>query len=412
MNKVVLNSAFHIPRRHIDMHHFDLKKPAIVIANHQSFVDILFGLNFSSKMLLQTKDWVWNNYFLRSIVRFSDSYPISYGYDQNLQLIKEKMTEGYSFMIYPEGSRSVDMEIKRFHKGAFFMAQELEADILPILFHGAGTIMPIKEPFLYSEPLRIKFLPRIDQKSSEYGLNYRERSKNIAKYMRTEFTNLSKEIETPAYYKRKLISRYIYKGPVLEWYCRIKLRLESNYAIFDRCLPKEGLIYDVGCGYGFISHMLKYTEPNRTIVGIDYDSDKIEIATHAEHEKNRPEFQTADVCTFDYNEADAFVISDVLHYLKKDKQIELLNTCLNKLKPGGILLVRDANSKVIKRHFGTRLTEIFSTKIFGFNKTLNNLEFVDETFFMNVFKNHNVDVQQLDNTKLTSNQLYIVTKNG
>ena len=34
---------------------------------------------------------------------------------------------------------------------------------------------------------------------------------------------------SPRFFKELLIYNYIYKGPVLEWYLRVKIRLEKNY---------------------------------------------------------------------------------------------------------------------------------------------------------------------------------------
>ncbi len=83
---------------------------------------------------------------------------------------------------------------------------------------------------------------------------------------------------TPAYYRKKLISQYIYKGPVLEWYLRVKLRLEKDYDFFNNIIPREATVVDLGCGYGFLSVMLGLVSENRQITGIDYDEKKIAVA--------------------------------------------------------------------------------------------------------------------------------------
>jgi 1-acyl-sn-glycerol-3-phosphate acyltransferase len=36
-----------------------------------------------------------------------------------------KTDEGYSVLVFPEGSRSPDSTIRRFHKGAFLIAERL-----------------------------------------------------------------------------------------------------------------------------------------------------------------------------------------------------------------------------------------------------------------------------------------------
>lgn len=50
---------------------------------------------------------------------------------------------------------------------------------------------------------------------------------------------MRKEIETVDYYFNRLSKNYIYKGPILEWYMRIKVGLEDNYKLFESLLPKR-----------------------------------------------------------------------------------------------------------------------------------------------------------------------------
>ena len=78
-----------------------------------------------------------------------------------------------------------------------------------------------------------------------------------------------------------------------------------------------------------------------------------------------------------------------------------------------MIIIRDANTKLKERHKGTRFTEIFSTKIFGFNKTMSEskeLFFVSSDDIFEMFKKHNMEVDIVDQTKLTSNVVYIIKK--
>jgi len=43
--------------------------------------------------------------------------------------------DGYSIVVFPEGTRSPDGTIKRFHKGAFYLAEQLNIDIVPCRAH-------------------------------------------------------------------------------------------------------------------------------------------------------------------------------------------------------------------------------------------------------------------------------------
>jgi len=55
------------------------------------------------------------------------------------RLMKER---GYSFMIYPEGTRSLDGKLQRFRRGGFFLAIAGGAPIVPVTIRGAFELMP------------------------------------------------------------------------------------------------------------------------------------------------------------------------------------------------------------------------------------------------------------------------------
>lgn len=60
--------------------------------------------------------------------------------------LRDKVKQGYSVIVFPEGTRSQDGKIGRFHKGAFFLAEQLKLDILPILVYGNGLVSSKRQP--------------------------------------------------------------------------------------------------------------------------------------------------------------------------------------------------------------------------------------------------------------------------
>ena len=56
------------------------KKPAILIANHQSFIDILVLLALTPKLVMVTNHWVWHSPFFGAIIRYADFYYVGDGY--------------------------------------------------------------------------------------------------------------------------------------------------------------------------------------------------------------------------------------------------------------------------------------------------------------------------------------------
>jgi 2-polyprenyl-3-methyl-5-hydroxy-6-metoxy-1,4-benzoquinol methylase len=266
------------------------------------------------------------------------------------------------------------------------------------------------ENHLKGGSVTVKIYPRIKADELSYGRNYHERSKTALSFYRQEWQNIREELETPAYFRRKLIRNYLYKGPVLEWYTRIKLRLERNYELINQFVPRRARIMDIGCGYGFLSHMLGFVSADREIVGIDYDAEKIEMAGNCISKQNHVNFVAADATSCPFQKSDVFILSDMLHYLPEDKQASLLMRCIENLNPGGVILIRDADKDLEKRHLGTRYTEFFSTRT-GFNKADHHrLYFFSGRKIQELASEQCLQLEIIDNTRLTSNILYVLRK--
>jgi trans-aconitate methyltransferase len=90
--------------------------------------------------------------------------------------------------------------------------------------------------------------------------------------------------------------------------------------------------------------MLHFRAPGRQILGVDYDEDKIATAQHCYIRNEKVQFEAADITKYKLQNQDAFVILDVLHYLQPADQEQLLQQCISKLNPGGVIIVRDGDA--------------------------------------------------------------------
>ncbi len=385
-------------------------RASILIANHTSFLDILLTTMLHPKLILLTNKWVWNSPVFGGVVRLADYYPVSEGAEGGVERLQDRIREGYSVVVFPEGKRSEDGKLKRFHKGAFYLAEELKMPLQPLIIHGAADGIPKGSFYLNEGQLTLKFLPPIEADDPSFGTTYAERTKNVSKYFREQYALLARETETPEYFSYRLITNYLYKGPVLEWYLRVKIRLEKNYETFHNLIPLEGSVLDLGCGYGFLCYMLQFLSDKRLITGVDYDEDKIETARHGYLKTERLQFYHADVTEFQLQQYDTIIISDVLHYLNAGAQDNLLRNCMEALLPGGRMIVRDGNADLTERHQGTRLTEFFSVKILKFNKSVNALNFVSGNRIRETAAAMGFAVETIDDAKFTSNVIFVVRK--
>lgn len=119
----------------------------VFVANHQGAFDIfaIYGyLNHNFKWMM--KKSLKNIPFVglaciaagHILVDRSSSSAIL----RTMQTARERLANGMSLVIFPEGSRSDDGKIKRFKRGAFVLATDFNRPIVPITIDGSFNIMP------------------------------------------------------------------------------------------------------------------------------------------------------------------------------------------------------------------------------------------------------------------------------
>lgn len=130
--------------------------PHVIISNHQSHLDLMCLMLFTPRMVFLTNDWVWHNPFYGFMIRNAEYYPVREGIDALMPRLKSLVERGYSIAVYPEGTRSADCRIGRFHQGAFHIAEQLGIGILPACLYGPGKVLPKKAHTLRKSPIHVE----------------------------------------------------------------------------------------------------------------------------------------------------------------------------------------------------------------------------------------------------------------
>lgn len=245
-------------------------KPAIMICNHQAHIDLMAILALSHKIIVVTNKWVWNAPFYRWIIRYADFYPAEKFDVEDIGPLKNKMQEGYSIAIFPEGTRSEDCSILRFHKGAFYLAKELNVSIIPVMIHGFGYVLPKKYMLLKKGELHIEVLPRI----CTDNIDYQELCKETRKMYKEKYSELCKEVETPNYYADEIINNYIYKGKDVLNAVRKSLAMNDNYKELISAVPETGNVLLRNVGMGEVSLLMALVRKNANFTAIIEDEEK------------------------------------------------------------------------------------------------------------------------------------------
>lgn len=121
-------------------------KTYVIVSNHQSQLDILLAFNLFKHFKWVSKAEVfklpfvgWNMYLNRYVrlVR-GDKESI----EKMMATSEERLREGSSVYICPEGTRSMDGKVKQFKPGAFILAHRMKLPIIPIAISGTCKALP------------------------------------------------------------------------------------------------------------------------------------------------------------------------------------------------------------------------------------------------------------------------------
>jgi 1-acyl-sn-glycerol-3-phosphate acyltransferase len=145
----------------------DRKTPHIYMANHLSFLDgpLLFGL-IPQPIRVILKKQVFRLPVIGQGMRYVGFVPVDRkrirggkkSIDRAAALMRER---GYSYLIFPEGTRSRDGRLQAFKRGGFFLALTCGASIVPISIAGTYELMPRGTLFARKGRIKVTFHPPV-----------------------------------------------------------------------------------------------------------------------------------------------------------------------------------------------------------------------------------------------------------
>ncbi|HVV69722.1 MAG TPA: lysophospholipid acyltransferase family protein [Gammaproteobacteria bacterium] len=152
-------------------------RPYILMSNHASHYDIpLILLSVPGSIRMISKKEIFRIPIWGYILRRAEFLTIERNNPQqaikDLELVKEKMQSGIIPWIAPEGTRSRHGKLNPFKKGAFMLALQTQALIIPIGIRGSGNILPPDTwDFNIGQDVEIHINPPID--TTNYSITTR-----------------------------------------------------------------------------------------------------------------------------------------------------------------------------------------------------------------------------------------------
>ncbi len=123
----------------------DPRRPYVAVSNHESYADIFLISHLPWEMKWLAKDTLFRIPFMGWSMRLAGDIPVKRGARGSaaaaLAACRDRLAKRVSVMIFPEGTRSKGGELLPFKDGAFALAVESGAPILPIVVAGTRHAM-------------------------------------------------------------------------------------------------------------------------------------------------------------------------------------------------------------------------------------------------------------------------------
>jgi len=131
-------------------------------------------------------------------------------------------------------------------------------------------------------------------------------------------------------------------------------------------VPTRGKVVDLGCGSGLMAALFMLGSEERRVVGFDLDPKKVQAARRLKERWPTLEFHEADLIALHVPDAQAVTIVDVLYLIPYAQQEEILKRCFEALPPGGVLVLKDMDTRPSWKYAWNYFQETLAVKIIGF----------------------------------------------
>lgn len=264
--KSVLYTNHRVKKTVRNPHQETFEKPAIIIANHTSFLDTLSTGFFPTDFTFLVNDWVFKSPIFGKVVRFAGYQAASNGFAQNEEELVKMIKNGTSLVIFPEGTRSMNGAIGRFHKGAFLLAQKYQIDIVPIYIHGNADSLPKGDFIIYDGVHTLEIGERIVMDEAIEKMDNSAFTKMVSQRFRERYQAIRKEGEGVDYFAKKIHLNFLYKEKdTIE---SAQREFETNkhlYYAINPWIPNSATVLRIGDDLGIWDLMLVLRQGRRKV---------------------------------------------------------------------------------------------------------------------------------------------------
>jgi len=156
--------------------------PCVVVANHSSILDIVVfsSVNFKDAVFL-SKGWPTRIPLMNKYLKAAGNviFDENTSFEELCSLVQKAFDKNLKVIVFPEGTRSEDGTVKRFHKGAFLIAQKLGVPVLPVCVKGLDKTIKKNSVIVKSCDVKITVLEKIFVPDEEQVLDITRKTRQL-----------------------------------------------------------------------------------------------------------------------------------------------------------------------------------------------------------------------------------------
>lgn len=154
--------------------------------------------------------------------------------------------------------------------------------------------------------------------------------------------------------------------------------------------PDQGTLVDLGCGNGLFAGLLAKSRPGLSILGIDDDDKKIQLANQVFGSFQNISFRKGNIVEIDYPRGDHYSLIDVLYLIPYPLQEAIIDKISNLIPVHGELIIKEMDKKPRIKYLFNMFQETLSVKIlnitlgskFYFRDTPHMIDLLEKRGFM------------------------------
>ena len=319
----------------------DPEQAYVVVCNHESMYDITAILALPLPLQILVKDWVFKTPVMGHMARAAGYLKVEGDSRKLLEQARASVANGFSILVFPEGTRTRSGKLGRFHNGAFAIARSLGIPVLPICQVNTREVVPRNSWWVGDHDAILSVLEPIFPAGTQGEFADRNLARETRNRIRVHRDELWSETQCGPDWQLPIAGLFRHMGRVSARRAKRRLARDPLLFVLPGICAGCGPVQVVGCRQGLLSARLMLAFPERSLLSVFTDIDRARIARAAFGPYSTVRFRVSDLTRAGYDPAEWTVLADVLGDQTPDRRALLLGRLRDTLPPGARLLFRD-----------------------------------------------------------------------